>query len=70
MKKFISWVWSMKQTITATITGSVSGAAVAHWITAEMAVNITTATGILMTVFALVHTYFVPDPPAPPAGAP
>lgn len=66
MKKFIAWVWSMKQTITATVTGSVSGAAVAHWITAETAVNITTGTGILMAVFALWHTYYAPDPPPAP----
>jgi hypothetical protein len=67
MKKFFSWFWTNKTMITGAVTGSVSGLATARIISADLAVQITTVTGILITLFAVAYTYFVPQIPAPPA---
>lgn len=63
MKRIFLLIWSNKQAITGTVTAVLSAAASAKWLSAETVVNITTGTGILMAVFALIYTLFTAKEP-------
>lgn len=65
MKRIFLLLWSNKQMITATVTAILSAAASAKWISAEVVVNITTGTGVLMAAFALVYTLLTSKPEEP-----
>jgi hypothetical protein len=66
MKKFFDWAWANKQAITGAVTASLSGLATADILSAELVVKITALTGVLMTGFALVYSYFKQAQPLPP----
>lgn len=68
MKRIFLLIWNSKQAITGTITAVLSAAASAKWISAEVVVNITTGTGILMAIFALAYTLITAS--KTPPGAP
>lgn len=70
MKKFVTWLWGNKQMITSAVTTSVSGLAAANMLSATVAVQVTTVTGVLMTAFAVAYTYFVAAPPSTPPDPP
>jgi hypothetical protein len=66
MMKFIDWAWTNNQAITGAVTTSLSGLAMAGIISADLVVKLTAATGVLVTIFAVVYSYFKQMPlPAP-----
>lgn len=68
MKRIFSILWSNKQLITGTLTGSLSALAAAGMMSAELVVKITTVTGIVTAVLALAYTLFTAkvQPPEQP----